>query len=173
MANAKNEFTQVTRLIPDAVGEPGKRTFRILVESASSSATIWLEKEQLFQLALAIQQLITTLTDKSENPGPPPDTEAPGLTNLDFKVGRLVLGHDGSNGLFLIDGHDLEDEEEDERSQALVRIWANKQQVTEFAEEALRVCASGRPLCPLCGRPIDPEGHKCARVNGHGNSAEL
>ena len=33
-------------------GEPGKRTFRIHVDSASSSASLWIEKEQLFQLAL-------------------------------------------------------------------------------------------------------------------------
>ena len=52
MAGAKNEFTNLTRLTPEAIGEPGKRTFRVMADSGSSSATIWLEKEQLFQLAL-------------------------------------------------------------------------------------------------------------------------
>ena len=172
MPDAKNEFTQVTRLVPEAIGEPGKRTFRIQVDSASSSARIWLEKEQLFQLALAIQQLMVTLTEETEAPGDPPNAEAPGLTNLEFKVGRLVLGHDSTNGLFIIDAHDVEEDEND-RSPAMVRVWANRQQVNGFADEAFRACAAGRPLCPLCGRPMDPEGHKCVRVNGHGNVAEL
>ncbi|WP_455605408.1 DUF3090 family protein, partial [Cellulosimicrobium funkei] len=22
--------------------------------------------------------------------------------------------------------------------------------------------SAGRPLCPLCGRPVDPDGHECA-----------
>lgn len=173
MPDAKNEFTQVSRLVPESVGEPGKRTFHILVDSASSSATIWLEKEQLFQLALAIQQLMATLTEEGDATEIPPDSEAPGLTKLDFKVGRLVLGHDASNGLFIIDAHDLEDDDESERAPATVRIWANKQQVTRFADDAFQACAAGRPLCPLCGRPIDPEGHKCVRVNGHGKASDL
>ena len=163
MAQAKNEFTSVSGLRAESVGEPGKRTFRIVVDSASSSASIWLDKEQLFQLALAIQQMIATLPkDHQPEGGPPTHREADALTRLDFKVAKLVLGHDGGRGLFILDAHDPEDDES-----ATVRVWANVDQATEFSREALSVCASGRPLCPLCGRPIDTSGHRCARVNGH------
>ena len=47
MAGPINEFTQVTKFIPETFGDPGMRTFRINVESASSTAAIWMEKEQL------------------------------------------------------------------------------------------------------------------------------
>jgi uncharacterized repeat protein (TIGR03847 family) len=171
MADARLEFTNISRLQPDAQGEPGKRTFRVLADSDSSSAVIWLEKEQLFQLALGIQQLLATLPEDAGASGKPPfDKEAPGLTSLDFKVGKLVLGHDGSNGMFLIDAHDMENYDE---RQATIRLWANRNQMKDFAEEALRVCAAGRPLCPLCGRAIDPEGHLCPRVNGHAKITDL
>ena len=30
-----------------------------------------------------------------------------------------------------------------------------------------RVIAGGRPICPLCGSPIEPEGHMCPKSNGH------
>ena len=173
MADAKNEFTNVSKLLPEALGEPGKRTFRILVESDSSSATIWLEKEQLFQLGLAVQQLLSTLPEQQDNESIDLEgREAPGLTSLDFKVGRLVLGHGGGNGYFIIDAHDLEDDEGEDAA-ALVRVWASRDQVKSFAEEALRLCAAGRPLCPLCGRAINPDGHECPRVNGHVKITEL
>ena len=171
MARAKNEFTNVTRLNPEAIGEPGKRTFRVTVDSSSSTATIWLEKEQLFRLALAMQQLFVSLSRQSSTLGTPPvEREAKGLTSLDFKASKLALGHDAKRGMFIIDAHDLEDEDEDT---PVVRVWASREQVEKFADEAIRVCASGRPLCPLCGRPIDPEGHGCPRVNGHAKAFDL
>ena len=36
-----------------------------------------------------------------------------------------------------------------------------------FVGRALRVLAAGRPPCPLCGQPLDPQGHLCPRRNGH------
>jgi hypothetical protein len=32
---------------------------------------------------------------------------------------------------------------------------------------AARIVAAGRPPCPLCGAPLDPQGHICPRRNGH------
>ncbi len=158
-----NEFTEVSKLEAEAFGQPGRRTFCIRVDSASSSASIWIEKEQLFQLALAIQQMMAQMPDAGASAsGPPLDREAPGLTNLDFKVAKLVLGYDAGRGFFIIDAHDAHDEDN-----ATVRVWADKRQMLAFSEHAMRVCAAGRPLCPLCGRAIDPDGHRCARVNGH------
>ena len=150
---------------PEAQGQPGRRTFRILADSGSSSAIIWLEKEELFQLSLAIQKLMANLDEERGSSGAPPsELEAPGLTRLDFKVNRLALGFDETKELFLIDAHESEDTGD---SDATVRIWARRQQIDDFAQEAIEVCAAGRPLCPLCERPVDPEGHQCTRLNGH------
>ena len=30
-----------------------------------------------------------------------------------------------------------------------------------------RVVSAGRPPCPLCAEPLDPEGHVCVRLNGY------
>ena len=57
MVGPSNEITQVTKFIPETFGEPGMRTFRINVASASSTATIWLEKEQMAELSVAMLQL--------------------------------------------------------------------------------------------------------------------
>ena len=34
-----------------------------------------------------------------------------------------------------------------------------------FVERARELVAGGRPPCPLCGGPLDPEGHACPRLN--------
>jgi uncharacterized repeat protein (TIGR03847 family) len=36
-----------------------------------------------------------------------------------------------------------------------------------FVRRAARVLASGRPPCPFCGEPLDPQGHLCPRRNGN------
>jgi uncharacterized repeat protein (TIGR03847 family) len=174
MADAKIDFTLISRLEPESVGEPGKRTFRIIAESDSSVAEIWLEKEQLFQLALAVHQLLATVRegeDAAAAASAPVEREADPLTRVDFKAGRLALRHEDSHGMFIIEAHHIEESEFlDEESPPDVALWAGREMVLRFADEALKLCAAGRPLCPLCGAPMDPEeqgGHKCPRVNGN------
>ena len=162
MAPPKNEITNVSSIRTESLGDPGSRTFRILVNSDDSSGIIWLEKEQLLQLAIAIQQLLATIAvDISTSQTVPLEQEEPAPTHLDFKISKLALGHDKSTGLFVIDAHDTEEEA------ATVRVWANGDQLKGLSEEAFKVCSAGRPICPLCAGPIDPTGHQCPRHNGH------
>lgn len=171
MARAKYEFTNLNSLRAEALGQPGKRTFRILVEGGGGSALMWLEKDQLFQLALAIHQVLASVPEGARASGPPfSDQTASKGARLDFKVSKLVLRHDGGRGLFMIDAHDPDDEARDSPT---TRVWASREQAKEFAEEAMRVCAAGRPICRLCALPIDPTGHPCPRANGHVQPAAL
>jgi uncharacterized repeat protein (TIGR03847 family) len=48
-----------------------------------------------------------------------------------------------------------------------VRFWASREQMLSLARHGTMVCAAGRPLCPLCRNPMDPEGHRCPALNGH------
>jgi uncharacterized repeat protein (TIGR03847 family) len=165
MATPNSEFNNVTSIRAEALGEPGNRTFRIVVDSESISATMWLEKEQLFQLAMAISQLQATLPKGGGAPeGGPGGGQSDTANRLEFKIGKLVLGHEGTSDRFIIDAHDVEMGEE---APPAVRLWGERPMLASFAEESLRLCAAGRPLCPLCGAPIDPDGHICARSNGH------
>ena len=164
MAGPQNEFTQVTKFIPETFGEPGMRTFRINVDSASSTAAIWLEKEQLRELSRAMQKLAEETSEVNEViSSPPSELEAAGLTTLDFKVERLAFGHNPETNMFIIDAHDLEDDFEE----PTVRLWLTRTMINEFARSGLKIVNSGRPLCPLCEKPINSEGHYCVRKNGH------
>src|SRR6266540_4327411 len=53
------------------------------------------------------------------------------------------------------------------REPARIRFWATREQMLSLARHGALVCAAGRPLCPLCRNPIDPEGHQCPALNGH------
>ena len=46
----------------------------------------------------------------------------------------------------------------------LVRIDAASARA--FVKRAAQVLEAGRPSCPFCGNPIDPDGHLCVRANG-------
>ena len=169
---ARYRLGALSRISAEAIGTPGKRTFKLVLASGAASVSLWLEKEQLFQLATHIQGIISSLMSGSQSSeGEPPDPEwDQGITNLDFKVSKLALGHDSSTNSFLFFAHDVEEQEEES---AKVSFWLSRRQGEGLAEGALRVCAAGRPPCVLCGQPIDPEGHMCPRSNGHGPTAAL
>ncbi len=56
--------------------------------------------------------------------------------------------------------------DEDEEGPDLVRIRMSPLAARDFARRALRVVSAGRLPCPLCGQPLDPQGHLCPRRNG-------
>ena len=60
-----------------------------------------------------------------------------------------------------VDGNELGSELiEVEPSEALlVRIPVGTARA--FAKRTLEVVGAGRPRCPLCGYPMNPEGHVC------------
>ena len=153
----------MSQLRPEALGEPGQRTFRVLADGEAGSAAVWLEKEQLFQLSLGIQQLMAA-TGEREPTLPPPEPGSIGHAPLEFKAGKMAVGHDPRRQMFIIEAHDVEEGDEET---ATLRLWATRGQALTLAEEGLRVCAAGRPLCPLCAAPINPDGHLCPKMNGH------
>jgi uncharacterized repeat protein (TIGR03847 family) len=60
-----------------------------------------------------------------------------------------------------------EDEDDDLEGPEVLRVRVSAAAARSFVERAARVVASGRPPCPMCGQPLDPQGHICPRRNGH------
>ena len=89
-----------------------------------------------------------------------------------FRIGQLGLGYDAEKGLLVLVAYELP-EEENPSTINVVRFWATPEQMRALARHAAGVVAGGRPICVLCGRPIDPEGHFCPKRNGHGAKATL
>ena len=167
MAGSRYEFGLVDAVKAEALGVPGQRRFRLLLEGSGGHACLWLEKSQLFQLSLVIQQMLATLSAVEPSGGAlQPDSGPAGQshTSVEFNVGNLSLGHDPAKDLFLIEARNREDDQEGE---TLLGFWASRPQLEGLADEAQVVCAAGRPPCPLCSAPMGPEAHICPRSNGH------
>ena len=147
-------------------GVPGKRTFYLDLADDQVHARVWVEKQELQALGATIERLTDELGGSSE----PSESEIQDAAQLvtstptvEFKAGKLMVGYDERHQLFILV---LESREEDERP-VKVSCSASLSQVRALSERIARVCAAGRPECPLCHGPIDPEGHPCPKSNGH------
>ena len=153
----------------ETFGRPGRRTFRLVAEAGRAQSYIWLEKEQLLQLGIylqqAVQQLAEAAPDKTSIPGESSWTGDP--LEQEFPARQMQLQYDQDAHCFVIHAFEGDEDDPDAGAQTSVSFWMTMAQCSDLANEALRICASGRPPCFLCGAPIDPEGHRCARANGH------
>ncbi|MBI4496793.1 MAG: DUF3090 family protein [Chloroflexi bacterium] len=162
------EFAGLHVLTAGAYGAPGKRTFFILAGQGNRCVRIWVEKEQLQALARAIDRLIAELPERRRPRGaeeaPEPTDRPEGLAG-EFRAQSLALGYDREQGRAMLLIND--ETGDDEINAPMLRAWAEMAQMQAFSRRITTVCAAGRPLCPLCSFPMDPEGHVCPKANGH------
>jgi uncharacterized repeat protein (TIGR03847 family) len=64
-------------------------------------------------------------------------------------------------------GSELEEDDDADDGPDILRVRVTPAAARSFVERAATVVASGRLPCPLCGQPLDPQGHICPRRNGH------
>ena len=150
----------------EALGEPGHRRFRMLAAIDGETHILWMEKQQMQALGLALEQLLEQLPDAptlfaSDLLGGLLDED----THNQFRVGRIEIAFDERLERIIIAVHDIEQEETEESPTLAVRI--SRDQARSLSAEAATIVARGRPRCPMCGSPMDPEGHVCPQQNGH------
>lgn len=187
MPHRRYVFDLPDRFVAGTVGDPGNRTFFLQARDGSRVVSVVLEKVQVAVLADRLNELL----DELERRGIAPTAPAPAddVLPLDepiveaFRAGTLTLGWDGDDERVLVeareqtedDDDEAEDEDEEVASVAdddvdgpdLFRVRLSASAARSFVERAVRVVAAGRLPCPLCGEPLDPQGHICPRRNGH------
>jgi uncharacterized repeat protein (TIGR03847 family) len=179
------DLDPVTRLTADAVGAPGQRTFYLQAASGADQVTLLVEKEQVRRLAESLESWLPELAaDRPEDPEEARVAEAGELAlseplEPDFRVGQLSLSYDPERDRVLVVATELVagEEQPEEPAPELVpepqevRLFVTRPQLRVLARRGSQVVASGRPLCPLCGNPLDPSGHICPALNGHRQTA--
>jgi uncharacterized repeat protein (TIGR03847 family) len=176
-------FDPPDRFIAGTVGQPGDRTFFLQARDGLRIVSVALEKVQVAVLADRLGQLLGELDRRGIADAAAPAQQAIDSAPLDepineaFRAGSLTLGWDGDDEVVLVearaqdeDGEAVdpdEDDDEDEDGPDLLRVRMTAATARMFVERATRVVAAGRLPCPLCGAPLDPNGHICPRRNGH------
>lgn len=179
-------FDPPDRFVAGTVGPPGHRTFFLQARAGERLTSVALEKQQVEALAERIDELLDELM--TGNPG---GALIPAVTPRDlvdndpleqpieeeFRAGTMTLSWDVTAERLVIEvfpyteaavvspeqrDEDLEEPEPEEIF--LVRMGAGHARA--FVERARSVLGAGRPDCPFCGEPIDPDGHLCVRANG-------
>jgi len=172
MPDSRHPFGLLNRIQAEALGEPGQRTFRIRIANERSTASLWMEKVQLADLGRAIETWLGRLQRgrSARDVATPDETLAyTGSDVVEFRVGQLALGFDERAGTFLLLAYAVEDMTEPmtEDTPATISCQTTPDQFRSLTQEITRVVNAGRPLCPLCGQPMDTAGHACIRANGH------
>src|ERR1700761_8432687 len=92
----------------------------------------------------------------------------------DFRVGAIALAWDGDGDMVVIEAQEESDEPVEPLAEELpadgpgvLRVRITPGAARAFAQRAAKIVSAGRPPCPLCGLPLDTEGHICPRQNGH------
>lgn len=158
-----------------AVGPPGQRTFYMQARQGEQLLTLKLEKQQVAALAQFLGEILADLPAPDHPAGAGPDALVePALA--EWPVGSMQLAYDSSSDRIVVLAEEIGDEEDDIESvisddplsgRGAARIGLTRDSAALIIRTGSELIGAGRPTCPLCGRPMDPEGHTCPRTNGH------
>jgi len=163
----------VDHITADAIGKPGQRVFYIQAWQDQRTITVLIEKIQLQSLSVGVEQFLAEIHQQTpeldDAPGDYLEAQMrinPPLEPL-FRVGEVGLGYEKERDRIVLQARELLTEDQEPETAAVVRFWCTREQIRKMARWGAEVASRGRPLCPQCGAPMEPEGHFCPKKNGH------
>lgn len=168
-------FDDPDRFVAGTIGAPGERAFYLQARKGDALVSVGLEKVQVAALAQRLDDLLEAV----EAPADEVATDEHGLEEPIvelFRVGAMALAWDAATGAVVIeaqtpteDGEYAELPDDADDGPDLLRVRIGPADARGFVQRAEALLGAGRPACPFCGQPLDPQGHFCARSNGHLN----
>lgn len=179
------ELREVDHFIADAVGPPGQRVFYLQAAQGDRCVTLRLEKQQVAALCEHLAAMMSDLPAAVR--GTEPTTQLREPVDPAWVVGALGVAYEQAEDRILlvaeemmVDGDDSDDTDDDGFDDdfddlfgaagilggaATARFYVPRSMVETFVTHGLAVTSAGRPVCDLCGGPINPDGHMCPRLN--------
>jgi len=166
------EFTEPDSIVPGVFGEPGRRTFFIQVRDGGRIVSFKMEKQQVAALCEYLEGILTDLP--AIHPGQfIAPISAVNPEDMQWIVGGLAVAYEEDDDRLMIVAEempDIDDEDDDfiedfDFDPATARIRITRAQVAALIAVGNDIVRAGRPACRLCGRPMDPGGHPCPRLN--------
>ena len=179
MPTLVHEFSWPDRVVVGTIGLPGARTFYLQVRTGKQIVTIALEKQQSALLAENIDEILDQLMTVEGNRFSVPTSTPIELVDNDqletvqeqFRTGVMSLGWDPTTAQIVIEAHPIADVDDDDNDEFLDEDGADETEMLlvrmlvgtarAFAKRTREIVGAGRPACPLCGYPIDADGHIC------------
>ena len=191
MAILVHRYDEPDRFVAGTVGQPGERAFFLQAREGNRITSVACEKQQVSVLAEHLDRVLDEVVRRSTSATevPPAATKTRDTDPLDapiteeFRVGTMTIAWDPSIDRIVIElfsNVDVEDDTEDEAAEVaeepetdeinadevfVVKITAAY--ARDFVARAQALVSAGRPPCPFCLQPLDPEGHICPRANGY------
>lgn len=173
MAQTEIDLNPVSHITTDAIGQPGKRVFYIQGWQDERTITLIVEKVQIQTLAVGLEQFLAEIYE--QHPDLPEASADYVEQNMRitppvdpiFRVGEMGLGYEAEGDLVVLVARELIEEGEDVETAGVVRFWCTRSQIRAMCRWGIEIASRGRPICPQCGEPMDPEGHFCPKRNGH------
>jgi uncharacterized repeat protein (TIGR03847 family) len=170
------EFDPVDAIGAGAFGQPGARTFVIQARKGQAMLSVLVEKEQVALLAAEAEQFLDRIAEEHpEEPGTFGELATGGSVEEDdplFRARLIGIGFDPERSLVLLELREQAADDDDEAPPAvedseghIARLYATRAQIRAMLANGLIAVGAGRPKCPLCDFPMDPDGHICPRMN--------
>lgn len=190
MAILVHRYDAPDRFVAGTVGQPGERTFFLQAREGNRMTSVACEKQEVSVLAEHLDRVLDEVLRRSAGgvDVPPASSKARDTDPLDapiteeFRVGTMTIAWDPSIDRIVIElfsnvdvveestqeppAATVEESDEIEADEVfVVKITASY--ARDFVARAQALVAAGRPSCPFCLQPIDPQGHICPRANGY------
>lgn len=173
------ELNPADRFTAGTIGVPGRRVFMLQASRRGELYTWIIEKEQVVAMARGSYELLAQIgehgmTKELLGKGPLGASTAefeeamalkPDEARLRVDASTISMRYDRGRNLIEISFAAFGEGELDPASSA--RIWVTPRQLAAFGVQGMKVVAQGRPVCPLCGHPVEQDGHRCPASNGH------
>lgn len=151
------------RFAAGAIGRPGERRFYLQVVAAGVAHSLLAEKAQIAALGSQGLEILEEHEISSDDEAVGRlvaeglELDDPGIDGERFRVGSISIAMAPSELLTVT----VESIDEDDG----VTFVIAPEQFRAMAMVALEVVAAGRPTCPWCRLPMDPEHHECPARN--------
>lgn len=173
MPRIEIDVKPVTNITTDAIGQPGERVFYLQAIKDDQVVALLVEKYQIQSLAVGVEQFLDELNKQYPNLASASADYIEDRMHIEppvdplFRVGEMGLGYDVENDLVVLVARELLTEGVDAEEAGVVRFWCTRSQIRALGAWGTELSSRGRPTCPYCGEPMDPEGHFCPKKNGH------
>lgn len=180
---ASFDFDAPDQVTAGAVGPPGQRVFYLQARQAGEVVSLRLEKQQVAALCEYLAGILNDLATVTDVV--PTDLGLIEPVVAEWVTGALAVAYEEADDRILLvaeefvpapEGTENDDDDilapglgealgADGSPASTARFRLTRAQVLGLVRHAASIVTAGRPICQICGRPMDPAGHFCPRNN--------